>query len=174
MAAAACLFYETIGVDVPGESRPLIERLLPQGAAMPQLRNVSEDQLRRRIQGLEIIRIDNALILEHRNASHFLAELDMSTARLTVPVTAEFRDHPEYDGHRLVDRAMEVLEPRIRHYVRRGYHVRETEFLPGAAQPSNYEKPPVPTFVAYLDRRIDDVDELPDELEWLLGQLPAK
>lgn len=174
MAAVACLFYETIGGNVPGEPRPLIERLLPQGAAMPQLREVSEDQLRQRIQGLEIIRVDDALILEHRNASHFLAELDTSTARLTVPVTAEFRDHPEYDGHQLVDRAMEVLKPRIRHYVRRGYHVRETEFLPGATEPSAYDKPPIPTFIAYLDRRLDDADELPDELEWLLDQLPAK
>lgn len=140
---------------------------------MSDLQEVTNRELREHIDNLEIHRVEDGLIIEHRNASHFVAEIDLRSARLTIPVTAEFHNHLEYDGDELVDRALDQLEPRLRRYVGRGYRIRETEFQPGSGS-RQYEKVQIPVFVAYLDRQIEDRDELFDELDWLLERLPDK
>lgn len=122
---------------------------------------------------LKLIRVGDGLIFEHRNAGYFLAEVDLKGAKITVPVTAEFRDHPEYEGEELVEHAMEVLRPRLKMYARRGYRVREVEWQPGYSS-SSYDERRVPAFVAYIERDLEDWEELYEELPWLLERLPEK
>ena len=123
--------------------------------------------------GLQIIRVEDGLIFEHRNASHFLAEIDLRATKITVPVTAEFRDHPEYDGDELVERGLEAIAPSLEKYRQRGYEVRETEFQPAYNAPVHGEAD-VPIFIAYVERHLEGKGELLDELPWLLEQLPTK
>ena len=123
--------------------------------------------------GLRIIRVEDGLIFEHRNASHFLAEIDLRATKITVPVTAEFRDHPEFDEEQLVERGLEAIAPSLEKYHQRGYEVRETEFQPAYDAPVHGEAD-VPIFIAYVERRLDGEQELLDELPWLLEQLPTK
>lgn len=119
---------------------------------------------------LKVLRVEEGLIFEHRKASHFLAEIDLRSGRFTVPVTAEFLDHPEYDGEELVEHAMELLRPRLEMYRQRGYRLRESEWQPGRDN-STYGEEKVPVFVAYVERRIEDPEEVIDELAWLLERL---
>ena len=141
---------------------------------MQKLREEVARRAREKIgNGLRIIQVENGLIFEHRNASHFVAEINLENPCITVPVTAEFRDHPDYDEEQLVDRAMELLRPRLREYHRRGYDIRETDFQPGY-DAAGYGDHSVPVFIAFVQRWLDDDEELFDELSWLLERLPAK
>lgn len=140
---------------------------------MDGLQSRVEEYARERFRrGLRVIRVEDGLIFEHRNATHFLAEVDLRKPEITVPVPAEFRDHPEYSEDEIVDHAMNILRPRLRKYRNRGYEIREIEFQPAASSP--YEETNVPIFVAFLERSLGDEDELLAELDWLLAQLPDK
>ena len=132
------------------------------------------EAIRRRIDhGLRIVRVEDGLIFEHRNATHFLAEVNLCHARLTVPVTAEFIDHPDYTEDELVEHAMELLGPRLERYRQRGYHLRETDWQPGYRS-ATYDETKVPVFIAFVDRQLEDWEELYQELAWLLEQLPQR
>ena len=141
---------------------------------MQKLRERVARRIRGRLNGgLEIVRIEDGLIFDHRNASHFVAEVNLRHNRITVPVVAEFRDHPDYGEDELVEKAMDVLEPRLRMYHRRGYRLRETDFQPGY-KANGYADHPVPIFIALIDQTVDNDEELDAEIAWLLEQLPAK
>lgn len=133
-----------------------------------------EEHARQRFgRGLEIYRVGNGLIFEHRNASHFVAEIDLAASKISVPVTIEFPDHPDYSEDEIVDHAMEQLRPRLRDYRERGYRVRESEFQP--ADPGEPQREAsTPIFVAYVERKLDGEDDLFDELACLIERLPEK
>ena len=138
----------------------------------------SRDEIVQRVRerlnhGMRILRVEDGLIFEHRNASYFLAEVDLRAAKITVPVTAEFRDHPDYTEDELVEHAMDVLRPRLRCYRDRGYRIREMEWQPGYRSAS-YDQTKVPVFVAFVERELDDWEELYEELPWLLERLPVR
>lgn len=123
--------------------------------------------------GLQIYTVEDGLIFEHRNASHFVAEIDLRGSKISVPLTAEFRDHPDYTEDELVEHAMEQLRPLLKRYRQRGYQLRETDFQP--AQPGmSYRESNIPIFVAFVERHLQGEEELFEELNWLLEQLPAK
>lgn len=123
--------------------------------------------------GLTIRRVGDGLIFEHRNATHFVAEVDLHGAKITVPVIAEFSDHPDWSDDELVDHAMDVLRPRLKMYRQQGYRIREMEWQPGYQSPT-YNEHQIPIFVAYLERELTDWEELYEELPWLLGKLATR
>ena len=123
--------------------------------------------------GMKIVRVGDGLIFEHRNAAYFLAEVDLKAAKISVPVTAEFRDHLEYDGDELISHAMDELKPRLDIYAERGYRIREVEWQP-AQRVSSYDDRNIPVFVAFVERELEDWDELFEELIWLLDRLPQR
>lgn len=139
-----------------------------------ETRNQVETRVRNRLNhGMKIVRVEDGLIFEHRNARHFLAEVDLRASKISVPISADFPDHPDWKDDELIDAAMEVLRPRLESYHRRGYRIREMEWQPGYQSPT-YDEHQRPIFVAYLERKLEDWDELFDELPWLLRQLPQR
>ena len=141
---------------------------------MQETRKQVETRVRERLNGkMKILRVEDGLIFEHRNARHFLAEIDLRGRRLTVPLSADFLDHPDWEDEELVEQAMKVLRPRLQRYHRRGYRIREMEWQPGYQSPT-YDEHQRPIFLAYLERELDDWDELFEELPWLLEQLPER
>ena len=139
---------------------------------MRQTREQVETQVRERLNhGMKIIRVEDGLIFEHRNARHFLAEVDLKGSKITVPISADFVDHPDFTDEELVDQAMKVLRPRLERYYGRGYRIREMEWQPGY-QSHTYNEHQRPIFMAFVERELADWDELFDELPWLLEQLP--
>ncbi len=132
------------------------------------------DRLRKRLNhGMRIIRVEDGLIFEHRNATHFLAEIDLQGGKITVPVTADFRDHPDYTEDEIVEHAMEVLRPRLRLYRDRGYRIRETDWQPGYRS-ATYDGTKIPVFIAFVEKDLDGREQLYAELAWLLEQLPDR
>lgn len=123
--------------------------------------------------GLSIKRVEDGLIFKHRNAAHFVAEVNLRTARLTVPLTAEFLDHPGYSEDELVEHALQELGPSLTDYKARGYQLREMEWRP-AHQSEAYDESQIPIFVAFMERQLEDWDELFEELPWLIDRLPQR
>lgn len=147
---------------------------LDERCAMKRTRSRVERRARQKFNsGLQIISVEDGLIFEHRNASHFVAEINLRAEKISVPVTATFSDHPDYDEDEIVEHAMEELRPRLRRYRERGYRIRETEFQPAQVD-NQYREGSVPIFIAFVQRDLEGEEDLYNELDWLLEQLPAK
>ena len=122
---------------------------------------------------LKIVRVEDGLIFEHRNALYFVAEIDLSASHIAVPLAVDFPEHPDYEGEELVDHAMAQLKPRLRSYYERGYRLRETESRP-SHNGGSYDEDNTATFIAFVERPIDDWKQIADELVWLIDRLPDR
>lgn len=118
----------------------------------------------------KILRRNGAMIVEHNRARHYVAEVDLTTNHISLPLETEFPDHPRCQGDELTRKAMELLESRIEIYRDRGYEIREVEQQPGY-ETEMYDEDKIPVVVVYMARQLSSKDQLFDELPWLVEQL---
>ena len=142
--------------------------IAPQGTWIDSIEEVWGGQL-------QLWRVGEGVIIDHRDARHFLAVISLRQPKISVPVSAEFCHHPEYGGEELVDKAMETLRPRLQTYRNRGYALREVEWSPAASPvTSTYSNWQVPMVVAYMEQGFENWDQVVDELPWLVERLARR
>lgn len=121
----------------------------------------------------DIQTINGGLSFEYSKARLKLAEFDLESSEIAIPIEAEFADQPQLSGAELETKAMELLRPRVEAYQRRGYEFRDMKKQPGQ-KPQLYDEDKIPVVVVYLERTLDDRDDLCEELFWLVEQLPDR
>ncbi len=121
----------------------------------------------------DIQTINGGLSFEYSKARLKLAEFDLESSEISIPIEAEFPDQPQLSGTELETKAMELLRPRVEIYQRRGYDFRDMKKQPGQ-KPQLYDEGKIPVVVVYLKRTLDDREALSQELLWLVEQLPDR
>ncbi len=114
---------------------------------------------------------NGATIIQHTRARLFLAEFNPDTSEVMVALEAAFPDHQELNGEELNEEALDLLAPRMKSLQNRGYELREIDARPGFPAGREVENE-IPVVDVFLSRTIDTVEELREELRWLIDEIP--
>lgn len=134
----------------------------------------SADELKESLgNAFEVQEVDGKMVIDHIKARTYLAEYDPVAKEIRVALMASFADQPDLEGKDLEEAGREALRPRIRDYKAHGYREESLEKRPAQVEEA-YDGNDVPVTVVYMERELQDGEDLREEVAWLVEQLPER